>query len=391
MNRSGPLKYSVLFFLLLILSLSGAVADKCVPARASLEYYGEIGCAHCDLFASKVLPAAEKKTGITADAVYFDILSKDGYARCVAELAKKGVKFTIFPVLVIGNNVYQGNSAVEKNLQEELVFLGAHRTYREKIPLQAAQEAASVSGIFRPAVIPVVLAGLIDGINPCAFATMLFFVSWMYLRGGSRRRLLATGISFICGVFVAYLAIGFGLLSFFRTAAVVGLARNILRYFFTILSLAFAFISVRDAAILFRDKDPSRMVLQLPRAVKKSIHRIIRENPGQARSFSPFVPVSFALTGILVAVLELACTGQIYFPTIAYMVQSGGTGAVPVFWLLLYNLAFILPLVGVFVLAFVGVEQEKVRVWFGRHLSAGKAAIAILFFALAVLVWFSGK
>ncbi len=379
-------------YIALLLLLSGfaltvhCAEEKTLPGPI-LDYYGETGCAHCDLFASKILPSAERASGIKAEAVYYDILSTDGYDRCVRELSRRGLVFSVFPVLIIGSNVYQGNAAVETNLPLELEYFARHGTYRTAIADGKQPDAGSV---FRPAFIPVLLAGLVDGINPCAFATMLFFISWIHLRGGGRKRLLLTGVAFISGVFAAYLAIGFGLLSFFRTTETIALVRPIVRYLFTALSLIFALLSARDAVLLFRGENASRLALQLPKGIKRMIHRVIRKREGKGETFPPLIFASFALTGIIVAVLELACTGQIYFPTIAYMVQSGGNGAVPLFWLLLYNAAFILPLGGVFIIVFAGVEQQRVSAWFSSHLAGGKIAIALLFAFLSALIWFSG-
>ena len=56
----------------------------------------------------------------------------------------------------------------------------------------------------------VVLAGLIDGVNPCAFATILFFVSYLAVSRRQRREMLLVGGAFALGVFVTYFAVGLG-------------------------------------------------------------------------------------------------------------------------------------------------------------------------------------
>jgi len=132
------------------------------------------------------------------------------------------------------------------------------------------------------------------------------------------------------------------------------------------------------------------MVLQLPTGLKRLVHRAIRNTPAAESPFSPALVPSFFMTGAVVAFLELACTGQIYFPAIAYMLQSGGAGT-QVRWLLLYNTAFILPLCGVLALCLVGVEQAKIRDWFGRNLFLSKLLIALFFLLLAALVWKGGR
>ena len=88
--------------------------------------------------------------------------------------------------------------------------------------------------------------------------------------------------------------------------------------------------------------------------------------------------------GFFVSVFELGCTGQVYFPTIAYMVQVKRQ-AVGYLLLGIYNLGFILPLIIVFVLTYKGVSSEKITGMFQRHMGKVKIGTAVLFLGLAVL------
>ena len=50
----------------------------------------------------------------------------------------------------------------------------------------------------------VLVAGFIDGINPCAFATIIFLVSYLTFAGKKSREILLYGTIFTSGVFIAY-------------------------------------------------------------------------------------------------------------------------------------------------------------------------------------------
>lgn len=384
-------------FFLYTIALLCFFTSTVTAQEAKLEYYGEIGCAHCDLFEEKILPAAEKTAGIEVVAEYFDILSKEGFERCENRLGEMGYSFSIFPVLVIGNNVYQGNSAIETGLLPELEQFTLHGTYLPRLETGSPNSSALSESPDTPiagnsperAVLPVLLAGLIDGVNPCAFATMLFFLSWIFLKGGTRRRILLAGLGFIAGIFLAYLAIGFGLLSVLRVAGKLVLLRQIMKYFFILMSLVFALLSLYDAAMFRRKGSAAPILLQLPPTLKKHIHGVVRRSSFTGEGFEFMLVPALALTGALVAMLELACTGQIYFPTIVYMVQSS-QGHGPLLWLLFYNFAFILPLGVLFAAVLMGVAQQQIREWFSRNLAVGKIATALLFALLAVVIWVSG-
>ncbi|MCF7943623.1 MAG: hypothetical protein K9L21_04250 [Spirochaetia bacterium] len=388
--RLSPLLNLLLLNLLLpilLLSTATYISAENQLQRISIEYYGDIGCSHCDVFDTKILPAAEEVSGITAEVDYINVLSKSGFEQCEKRLAEMGFRYTISPVMIIGNNVYQGNSAVEQGVLEELLYAAEYGEYLPKREASAQKDEPEGLNL---AVLPVFLAGLVDGVNPCAFATMLFFISWIALRGGSGKRMILAGIGFIVGVFIAYFIIGLGLFTVFQAAGNLTILRQVIRYLFSASAFILALLSMRDAYLIKKTGNAGSMLLQLPSGIKKRIHTVIRKNQEKENSGRSWLLFpALLITGILVALLELACTGQIYFPTIAYMVQSGyDAGAF--FWLILYNAAFIFPLVLLFGLALAGVSQKNITHWFNRNVFGGKIAAAVLFLLLTVVIWVSG-
>lgn len=108
--------------------------ETTVP-EISVRYYGETGCAHCDVFETITVPRLEGEFDVAITVESFDIFRPDA-RRDVADLLESlGQEYRIFPVLVIGNNAYQGNRAIEENFARELEhivetgeFLPAHRS-----------------------------------------------------------------------------------------------------------------------------------------------------------------------------------------------------------------------------------------------------------------------
>lgn len=375
----GPVlfRFSILLVSLLLLPVIPAGAQTENSAEA--EYYGELGCAHCDDFTDTILPAAEEKSGVDVGLSVYDVLSAEGYDRCEKRLADMGYEFTIFPVLIIGNNAYQGNTAIEENLLPELTYYAKHGEYRPKIIEDERADRRPRKGM-RLSFLPIFLAGLIDGINPCAFATLLFFISFVSLRGRTKKETALFGLVFAAGIFIAYFFIGLGLFNLLRMSINFTMIRLVLKIVVTAVTAAFCVLTVRDF-ILIRKGKASDMSLQLPKSVKRKIHTAIRTGAGSA-AFAAGVFV----TGLFVAVLELACTGQIYFPTIAFMVQTDAT-LLGIGSLFLYNFAFIVPLLAVLCVVLFGIRHEKVASFFKEHIGSAKIAMAVLFAALAVLVW----
>ena len=90
-------------------------------------------------------------------------------------------------------------------------------------------------------------AGLLDGLNPCAFATIVFMVNLLLLLGHSRRRILEVGLTYSAAVFVTYLLIGLGLFQFWQALSVYQTASRVLYLIMALLLLVFAALSIKDA------------------------------------------------------------------------------------------------------------------------------------------------
>ena len=99
----------------------------------------------------------------------------------------------------------------------------------------------------------------------------------------------------------------------------------------------------------------------------------------------PTVVVAGLGCGFLVTLLDSLCTGQIYVPVLALI--SREPGAWRSFALLgIYNLAFIAPLVAVFMLAAKGADSERMSRWSKRNVFPAKLALGFMFAILGALV-----
>ena len=205
-------------------------------------------------------------------------------------------------------------------------------------------------------------------------------MSYLALKGGSRRRVAVAGIVFALGVFSTYFLLGFGLLNVFRMGEQLPILRLGLKMVVSLLTAIFCIFSIRDVVLLHRGKT-SELTLKLPPALRVRIDASIRKGMRtKAFYFGIFA------SGIAVSILELACTGQVYFPAISIMVQANSTWR-SIGSLVLYNLAFITPLLLVLCLVLFGFKQERIRIFFQGHLAFTKLAMAVVFFILALIIW----
>jgi len=229
----------------------------------------------------------------------------------------------------------------------------------------------------------VLIAGFIDGINPCAFATIIFLVSYLTFIGKKSREILFYGIIFTLGVFTAYLLAGMGLMAGLRQLSGFPLITRAIYLIIAVFAFVLGIISLYDY-VLFRRGKMSEWKLQLPASFKKRMHKIIREGTQSQRAG---YLGTFAL-GFVIAATEVICTGQVYLPTIQYIMTIPKLRVHAFLNLVLYNIMFIIPLVAIFVAVYSGVTSERLALIAKRYTGLVKLSTAILFFALAGILFF---
>jgi hypothetical protein len=226
-------------------------------------------------------------------------------------------------------------------------------------------------------VLTIISAGLIDGINPCAFATLIFFISYLSMVGRKRREILWVGLGFSGAVFATYLLIGFGILSFIQHLSFLPLFSRIVYLITIAIALILGIYSLYDYIQLKRGR-PSEMKLQLPEFLKNRIHKTIREETKSNRYF-----LAAMASGFVVSILEFTCTGQVYLPTILFVTNIPSMKTSAVSYLLLYNFMFIIPLLIIFGIVYRGVTSEQLGFFLQKRASSIKLITSLLFFALA--------
>lgn len=260
-------------------------------------------------------------------------------------------------------------SLIKKNLGREIPF--------DKIKSLSAQAEESIFERFKSfGFLPILSAGLLDGINPCAFTTLILFIAYLSIMGVAGRRITWIAISFILAVFLSYLSIGLGaykVLSYLTSLQIV--FKIIIGVTIAIL-FVFAGLSLYDFIVSKRG-DAEKMKLKLPEVIRKRISKTII----QGAPLGGYILGAF-LVGILVSLFEFICTGQVYLPTLVFVARVPNLRADAFFYLILYNLAFIFPLVGVFLLARFGFINERTQERFSKHIPTIKFLTFLLFLFL---------
>lgn len=353
---------------------SGEACETGAPIYAA--YFYQTGCDSCSRVEADLSYLRSRYPQLIVEK--FNVYDHPGLGLWLAERAGKDDFHT--PAVFIGNQAWIGEGEITPEAIEVALQCyqqeGAPKVWEAYDPDEGS--STMVERFRSMSWLTVVFAGLVDGLNPCAFATLIFFVSYLTLSGRKGREVIFVGLSFTLGVFLAYLLIGLGL---YKVLDLMGDVLNTLAHWVyiitAVLCLGLGIFSILDYFKARRGKLED-MSLKLPDPLRKRINSVIR----QGRSARTYYVGAF-VTGLLISVLELACTGQVYLPTIIFVSSMPELKLRAIFYLVLYNLLFILPLVVVFILAYYGTTSKQLTDFLQKHAATVKIGMAVLFFALA--------
>ncbi len=233
----------------------------------------------------------------------------------------------------------------------------------------------------------VAVAGLLDGINPCAMSVAVFLVSFMTHAGRPRRDVFLAGMSYAAAVFLAYLAITLGLFEALLRLSWYAWVSTAVSWGAAALAATLGVLALRDARILAAGGAGKDTLVRLPASFQERIHALVRRRLGGARLFAG----AFAL-GFGVSLFEFVCSGQAVFPTLALLLKEPALPEASLRWraagyLTLYNLAFIAPLLAVFAVAYAGIASQRLGRWARDHAPTAKLLLGIFFLWFAMLLF----
>lgn len=259
-------------------------------------------------------------------------------------------------------------------------------------PDELKKAEASIIERFKSFGIPaILLAGLIEGLNPCALATLIFFISYLTMVGRTRKEILLVGMGFTAAGFLTHLLLGFGILSFIQHILFLPLLSRLIYLITFIISLSLGILSLYDY-IQIKKGRPSKMTLQVPDSLKKRIHRIIRKRESEfdANQEGKSTRFLFAavVIGFIVTLLQSTCTSQVYLPTILFVFNIPSLRDSAIIYLILYNIVYILPLVAIFVIVYWGTTSQQLSFFLQKRTSTIKLFTAFFFFLLAGVLIF---
>jgi cytochrome c biogenesis protein CcdA len=367
---------SPVIFLLFSSILFSAHADS-----LAIKFYYQHNCPVCEEIENLDLPRLADKYGNRICIDKFDTGKEENFIQLLSALETAGRESNATAHMVIDKKILCGRDEI-RNQADKLIDAALTRNAPK---VKAAGTEKNVNTISRHSrkmnFLIVAGAGLIDGINPCVISALIFLMSVLALAGIENRKLILAGLFYCAGSFITYTLIGFGLLSAVRELSIsLGLREWINQVTFIVL-LIFSAVSVLDAIRFLCTKSGGNVIMKLPRALQLKVHRLMRK-----ASARPHLVIGAFMLGSAVTVIETLCTGQIYVPTLVYMLKHNSGIWRHIGLLLLYNAMFTVPTIGVFALMAGGFKLKN-AIKLGRYSVVwAKFAMALFFLVLAIIL-----
>ena len=221
----------------------------------------------------------------------------------------------------------------------------------------------------------VIIAGAVDGINPCAFTVLLLFITALLttLKAGeqnitiTRARLVGMGSIYIGAVFLTYLALGVGLLK----AADFFTRQHLPARLGALVAILIGLWMIKDYFL------PSwGWKLQAPGKVSE----IARQSAQKAT-----IP-ALVLGGFLIGLCTVPCSGAVYLGVLSLLALQP-TAMLGYAYLILYNVIFIMPLVVILILASARPTLNRLAHWNLHHKEWVRLALGsvVVFMGLIIL------
>ncbi len=221
----------------------------------------------------------------------------------------------------------------------------------------------------------VVIAGLVDGINPCAFTVLLLFVTAMTASLGAgegsvraiRAKLVGMGSIYIAAVFLTYLALGVGLLKsldFFTRQHISARIGALVAVVLGLWMLKDYFVP--DAG--WRLQAPGHLGSVARRMAKKAT-----------------LP-ALVTGGFLIGLCTVPCSGAVYLGVLSLLALQP-TRLLGYSYLVLYNMVFIMPLVAILAVASARPSLNKIAHWNLHHKEGVRLVLGggVVLMGLAIL------
>jgi hypothetical protein len=376
-------------FLLASIGASGASADSAAGTSVlELYYFGSSACIQCLEIKHDILAPLERKHGENIKIHYHDTDNPESFELMHRLERQFGVTRGSPIELFFPDTVLLGFESITANaraiVEEHMNDPGRRAAFVINEPAGDLNEALR-DRFSQFTLWAIIAAALIDSVNPCSIASLIFLLSFLAVQKRKRSEILKIGLLFTATVFVTYLMFGVGAFKAIAYLQRYYWVKLFIKWSAVACAAIIGIISFVDAFRFKKSGDTKDIKLQLPKKVKILVHKVITKNLTGKRLI-----LGTIIAGFLVTVLDAICTVEVYLPVLVLMAQSSDGELKLTGWLylILYNIIFVMPLLAVMIAAYYGFTWHKLAKMTQKNLTLLKICLGTVMIGLAVFLTF---
>lgn len=345
-------------FLIIGISLILVFSAKNVSAQdnKAILYYGN-GCPHCTEV-ERFINNNDFNFLIEKKEIYQNRINAEEFNRVCAEegigLADRGV-----PFLYAENECFIGDKQI-------VSYLSARQKLNQTE--RSNQNVSDIKKNFSESLtLPVLIgAALVDSINPCEFAVLLILIATI-LSSGNRKKALLSGLAYSASIFISYFLMGIGLYSVISSFGAPFIFMKVIG----VIAILIGLFNIKD--YFWYGKI---FLMEVPLSWRPKLKSLVRSITG---------PLSAFLIGFLVSLFLLPCTSGPYIVVLG-MLGHDETFRQAIWWLLLYNLIFILPMIMISIGMYFGLNVAKAEETRSKNLKLLHLIAGIIMITMGIVL-----
>ncbi len=376
-NNFSGVKMNLKIFLSIIMLIMPAAAS------ANVWFFYSVNCPHChNVMQSGVL------NNINASVEnYLLDFSSENQEKFMQVVNQYNIPAGVPTALVFTDDwkngrVIQGDRPIIDTLQsvvEEYSGIPSLNTTAENKTVSRVMQDGGVTKVERNVLSDLALVmgtGLADSVNPCIMAVLgLLFATLSSMKSDKKDMIILGGLYTLC-VYVSYFIIG--LVIFAGAIMLVNQFSFFAMNIMWIAKMLVAVFIVFAAAVNIKDFFwyGKGFTFKLNESQKNKVIKLIKKAS---------IP-AILLMGLFVTIVEFPCSGMMYLGIVTYFVSSGISPLLFLFYLILYNLLFITPLIIITLLFIKGKSAKSIETFRLKHRRQFRLIMGIGLLLLALLI-----
>lgn len=350
-------------FIVCLMLLSYIVNSQTI----NIDFYYGVGCPHCantEQIFEKL--GKEYLLNVTGYEVYYNAENRrkmfNEYERFSISPASGGV-----PTTVINGSAFVIGELKEdqwKELFETCKTEGCPKGIYTQKNFNIIHEKDDITTITWPVLIG---AALVDSINPCTIAIMVMLIGTiLYTKG--RKDALVAGVLFSCVIFVMYLLYGLGILRAITTLEIANV-------FYVIVTIGAFVLSLMEINAYFNYK-PGFLAVEMPNFLRPYAKKVTEHAT---------TPLGIVVAAVFCSIFLLPCSSGPYLMVLGMIAKAVTLQTLT--YLLVYNLFFILPMIGITLAVYLGKTSiENIGEMKEKYIREIHLVSGILLFVLFLLM-----